>query len=344
MGTHPIFESDFDCLTEKMAAKKERSSSEMFFINLMLGGTAGGISKTVVAPIERVKLLLQVQDASSQMKGAGVKPYTGMMNCFSRVYAEQGLLSFWRGNMANCIRYFPTQALNFAFKEKYQKFFIRHDKKTDFWKFSAGMLAAGGAAGATSMAFVYPLDFARTRLGADVGKSASERQFNGIGDCMRKIYKADGITGLYQGFTISVVGIIIYRACFFGLYDTIKAMTFDDPKKSNVMFSCWNHRIPYRYCQTSNDDAVWRGLCSIVQWIYRLRQQDHEKRRRRSRFLQGLLLEYPPWSRRCHRSRHVRRDEKTRLKKLQNINSSKKPFKFIFEYLTELHLCLHLLS
>jgi DUF2075 family protein len=39
---------------------------------------------------------------------------------------------------------------------------------------------------------------------------------------MRKIYKADGITGLYQGFTISVVGIIIYRACFFGLYDTIK--------------------------------------------------------------------------------------------------------------------------
>lgn len=72
--------------------------------------------------------------------------------------------------MANCIRYFPTQALNFAFKEKYQKFFIRHDKKTDFWKFFAGMLAAGGAAGATSMAFVYPLDFARTRLGADVGK------------------------------------------------------------------------------------------------------------------------------------------------------------------------------
>ena len=59
----------------------------------------------------------------------------------------QGLRSFWRGNLANIIRYFPTQALNFAFKEKYQKFFIRHDKNTDFWKFFAGMLAAGGAAG-----------------------------------------------------------------------------------------------------------------------------------------------------------------------------------------------------
>ena len=90
------------------------------------------------------------------------------------------MASFWRGNMANVIRYFPTQALNFAFKERYQKFFIRHDKKTDFWKFFAGMLAAGGAAGATSMAFVYPLDFARTRLGADVGKVTKKHALWGL--------------------------------------------------------------------------------------------------------------------------------------------------------------------
>lgn len=214
-----------------MAAEKK----DNFVINFMLGGVAGGISKTCVAPIERVKLLLQVQDASAQMKGA-VK-YNGMVNCFSRVYAEQGFLSFWRGNLANIIRYFPTQALNFAFKEKYQKIFIRHDKKTDFWKFFAGMLAAGGAAGATGMCFVYPLDFARTRLGADVGKSAAERQFNGIFDCMKKIVKADGVTGLYQGFCVSVFGIIIYRATFFGLYDTAKAMAFEDPKQATFLFS-----------------------------------------------------------------------------------------------------------
>merc|ERR1712050_174629 len=235
MGTHPIFESDFDCLTDKKMAEKKKETH--FMVNFMLGGVAGGISKTVVAPIERVKLLLQVQDASTQMKAGGTKKYTGMVNCFTRVYAEQGLLSFWRGNMANIIRYFPTQALNFAFKERYQKIFIRHDKKTDFWKFFAGMLAAGGAAGATSMAFVYPLDFARTRLGADVGKSAAEREFNGIFDCMKKIMKADGFRGLYQGFTVSVVGIIIYRASFFGFYDTIKAMSFEDPKQAGLLFS-----------------------------------------------------------------------------------------------------------
>lgn len=160
-----------------------------------------------------------------------------MTDCFKRVQAEQGFLSFWRGNMANIIRYFPTQALNFAFKEKYQKIFCRYDKKTDFWKFFAGMLASGGAAGATSMAFVYPLDFARTRLGADVGNTAATRQFNGIFDCMKQIVKADGIVGLYQGFTVSVVGIIVYRAAFFGFYDTIKAMAFENPEDAGMLFS-----------------------------------------------------------------------------------------------------------
>ena len=87
--------------------------------------------------------------------------------------SEQGMLSFWRGNWANVVRYFPTQAMNFACKEKYQKLFCKHDKKTDFWKFFGEMLLSGGAAGATGLCVVYPLDFTRTRLGADIGKSAA---------------------------------------------------------------------------------------------------------------------------------------------------------------------------
>jgi solute carrier family 25 (adenine nucleotide translocator) protein 4/5/6/31 len=98
------------------------------------------------------------------------------------------------------------------------------DKKRDFWKFFAGNLASGGAAGATSLCFVYPLDFARTRLAADVGKGAS-REFKGLADCLIKvifsnilflscfvkIVKSDGPIGLYRGFFVSVQGIIIYR-------------------------------------------------------------------------------------------------------------------------------------
>ena len=52
-----------------------------------------------------------------------------------------------------------------------------YNKKTEFWKFFGKMLLTGGAAGATALCFVYPLDFARTRMGVDVGKSAAERQF-----------------------------------------------------------------------------------------------------------------------------------------------------------------------
>jgi solute carrier family 25 (adenine nucleotide translocator) protein 4/5/6/31 len=91
------------------------------------------------------------------------------------------------------------------------------------------LLASGGAAGATSLMFVYPLDFARTRLAADIGKG-SERQFNGLAHCISTIHKRDGFKGLYQGFGVSVFGIVVYRAAFFGGYDTAKVMFLKDPK------------------------------------------------------------------------------------------------------------------
>lgn len=61
-----------------------------------------------------------------------------------------------------------------------------------------GNLASGGMAGATSLCFVYPLDFARTRLAADVGKGKETREFKGLADCLIKIAKHDGPIGLYR--------------------------------------------------------------------------------------------------------------------------------------------------
>lgn len=86
-----------------------------------------------------------------------------MLDVFVRIPKETGFLSFWRGNFANVIRYFPTQALNFAFKDKFKTLFLGNVPEDAFWRQFAGNLAAGGAAGATSLLFVYPLDFARTR-------------------------------------------------------------------------------------------------------------------------------------------------------------------------------------
>jgi len=197
-----------------------------FALDFLLGGVSAAISKTAVAPIERVKLLLQTQDANAKITGD--KKYKGIGDVFVRVPKEEGVSAFWRGNLANVIRYFPTQALNFAFKDTYKKIFCPYNPKTDFWKFFAGNLASGGAAGATSLSVVYPLDFARTRLAADVGKTNADRQFTGLIDCLTKVHKSDGLKGLYQGFGISVLGIIAYRACYFGGYDTLKRVFFSD--------------------------------------------------------------------------------------------------------------------
>uniref|UniRef100_A0A8C7BYX3 ADP/ATP translocase n=1 Tax=Neovison vison TaxID=452646 RepID=A0A8C7BYX3_NEOVI len=154
-------------------------------------------------------LVYQVQHASKQITAD--KQYKGIIDCVVRIPKEQGVLSFWRGNLANVIRYFPTQALNFAFKDKYKQIFLGGvDKRTQFWRYFAGNLASGGAAGATSLCFVYPLDFARTRLAADVGKAGAEREFKGLGDCLVKIYKSDGIRGLYQGFNVSVQALVFF--------------------------------------------------------------------------------------------------------------------------------------
>jgi solute carrier family 25 (adenine nucleotide translocator) protein 4/5/6/31 len=197
-----------------------------FMLDFVLGGVSAAISKTAVAPIERIKLLLQTQDANAKITAD--KKYKGIVDCLVRVPKEEGVSAFWRGNLANVIRYFPTQALNFAFKDTYKKVFCPFNPKTDFWKFFFGNLASGGAAGATSLMVVYPLDFARTRLAADVGKGPAERQFAGLIDCLTKIKKSDGLKGLYQGFGVSVLGIIIYRACYFGGYDTLKRVLFKD--------------------------------------------------------------------------------------------------------------------
>lgn len=196
-----------------------------FVENFGLSGAAAIISKTAAAPIERVKLLVQNQD---EMIKAGrlSSPYKGVIDCTTRTFQAEGLVAFWRGNLANCIRYFPTQALNFAFKDQIKAMFKSSKSDSNPMKFTKN-IASGGAAGAMSLTFVYSLDYARTRLANDAkssGKGGGERQFNGLIDVYTKTLKSDGVVGLYRGYVISCVGIIVYRGFYFGLYDTLKPM------------------------------------------------------------------------------------------------------------------------
>merc|ERR1711937_1081683 len=174
-------------------------------MDFCLGGVAGAVSKTFTAPIERVKLLIQTQDANPLIRSGEVPRYTGMGDCFSRVTSEQGFASFWRGNGANVIRYFPQQAFNLSFKDTIKKCFPKYDAKTNFAGFFAVNLASAGLGAALSLTICYPLDFARTRLASDVG--GKEKTFNGILDCLRKTAASQGLAAIYNGFGASVAGI-----------------------------------------------------------------------------------------------------------------------------------------
>lgn len=116
------------------------------------------------------------------------------------------------------------QALNFAFKDYFKRLFNFKKDEVGYWKWFAGNLASGGAAGASSLLFVYPLDYARTRLANDAkaATKGGERQFNGLIDVYKKTLESDRISGLYRGFNISCIGIVVYRGLYFGLYDSLK--------------------------------------------------------------------------------------------------------------------------
>jgi len=191
-----------------------------FVKDFAAGGVSGAVAKTATAPIERVKLIIQTQDSNPLIRSGEVKRYTGIADCFKRVSSEQGIAAFWRGNFTNVLRYFPTQAFNFAFKDVIKHAFPSYDKKTEFGKFFMVNMASGGLAGAGSLCIVYPLDYARTRLASDVG--SGKRSFNGLGDCLVKTMKGpSGFLGLYNGFGVSVAGIIPYRGVYFGMYDSL---------------------------------------------------------------------------------------------------------------------------
>ena len=209
------------------APKKKASKPKLgFYEEFMIGGAAAGASKTVAAPIERIKLLIQNQ-AEMIKQGRLDKGYDGVVECFKRTVSTEGVGALWRGNLSNVLRYFPTQALNFAFKDTFNRMFNFKKERDGYFKWFCGNMASGGLAGAASLCFVYSLDYVRTRLANDTKgakKGGGERQFNGLIDCYVKTFKSDGIAGLYRGFVISCVGIVVYRGFYFGLYDSLKPL------------------------------------------------------------------------------------------------------------------------
>lgn len=203
-------------LVEKLPSSNKKKST--FSIDFILAGVSASIGKTATAPLERVKLILQNQISLEVIE----KPYTGIRDCFSRLIKSEGYKSLWRGNLPNVLRYFPNQAMNFAFKDTFKTIFCQYDPKKNFWKYAMGSCLSGGLAGSISLMVCHPIDLVRTRLATDNKSVSGQRKFNGTFDCLGQIFNKEGLIGLYRGIVVSVIGIFAYRAVYFGGYDSLK--------------------------------------------------------------------------------------------------------------------------
>jgi solute carrier family 25 (adenine nucleotide translocator) protein 4/5/6/31 len=208
-----------------MASEDVKIVKLSFIEDFLLSGTAAVTSKTIAAPIERLKMIKQNEDELVR-KGILERPFKSVVEAFSWVTKNEGVLAFWKSNFTNCLRYFPTQALNFSLLPQYKKIgVLKPNKEDSFGTSLCKNVTSGGLSGGSSLLVVYSLDYARTRLAADLKKGpGGEREFNGLADVYKKTWAAEGFRGLYAGFNISFVGIFIYRGLYFGLYHTIMPM------------------------------------------------------------------------------------------------------------------------
>merc|ERR1719446_933773 len=115
-------------------------------MDMILGGVSGAIVKTGMAPIERVKLLLQTQDSNPKIISGEEPRYKGIGDCFKRVHAEQGMNAFWRGNLVNCLRYAPQQGSALAFNDTIKAMTPKYDPNKEVYKATAASLLSGGFA------------------------------------------------------------------------------------------------------------------------------------------------------------------------------------------------------
>jgi len=213
------------------------------------GMLAGMFAKTAVAPIERIKLLLQLRGEEGTA-----------LDVSRKVLRTQGFLSLWRGNFPNVLRQGGTSGLNFMLMDRYKAtfHFLNRNKleRSDINHHRNKLVASfvsGGLAGGTVTSLLYPFEFMRTRLAMDGGvdtRKKSNNDYNnhknniitrkrryprGMRDVFVQIIRGPkGVLGLYEGYAVAISGVIIYRALHLGGYDALKYQLFMFKKDSSL--------------------------------------------------------------------------------------------------------------
>ncbi|XP_065067582.1 mitochondrial adenyl nucleotide antiporter SLC25A24-like [Rhopilema esculentum] len=184
---------------------EEEKVTGKWWRQLVAGACAGVVSRTFTAPLDRLKVLLQVQ--------AGSKASMGVKSGFQEMLREGGIKSLWRGNGVNVLKIAPESAIKFMAYERIKKLF-----KEDGTKLNVGeRLLSGSMAGVVSQTTIYPMEVLKTRLA--IGKTG---QYNGMVHAAKTIFVNEGIRSFYKGLTPGLIGIIPYAGIDLAIYETLK--------------------------------------------------------------------------------------------------------------------------
>jgi len=194
--------------------------------HLFAGGVAGAVSRTCVSPLERLKILYQVQPPHLSER------YGGIISSLRIIFKEEGVVGYFKGNGTNVIRIFPYSAVQFAAYERFAKWLKKgHDDLTPLLR-----LTAGGLAGLTSVVSTYPLDLVRTRLSVQTSK-----RYDGIIHAFKVIFKEEGLLAFYKGINATLLGVAPYVGLNFMIYETLKSFVkenFQSDPSTVQLLSC----------------------------------------------------------------------------------------------------------
>ncbi|KAJ9156713.1 hypothetical protein NKR23_g1094 [Pleurostoma richardsiae] len=204
--------------------------SQPFVAAFCAGGVAGAVSRTVVSPLERLKILFQVQSAGREEYKLSVG------KALKKMWREEGWRGFMRGNGTNCIRIVPYSAVQFGSYNFYKRHFFEQYPGADLSSFSR--LICGGIAGITSVTFTYPLDIVRTRLSiqsasfADLGPNRPDK-LPGMWATLGRMYKTEGgLLALYRGIIPTVAGVAPYVGLNFMVYEFMRTYLTPEGEKN----------------------------------------------------------------------------------------------------------------
>ncbi|KAL6602956.1 hypothetical protein ACP70R_043317 [Stipagrostis hirtigluma subsp. patula] len=175
---------------------------------LIAGGIAGAASRTATAPLDRLKVIMQVQTTR-----------TTVMHAVKDIWAKGGMLGFFRGNGLNVVKVAPESAIRFYAYEMLKEYIMKSkgENKSDVG--ASERLVAGGLAGAVAQTAIYPIDLVKTRLQTYSGEGGKVPR---IGALSRDIWMHEGPRAFYRGLVPSLLGIVPYAGIDLAVYETLK--------------------------------------------------------------------------------------------------------------------------